>query len=83
MVGDLADNRRKYRSAETRAEPAPQASRQAAARQTIGIELTEEQVDALRSQWQGINPGEPADITFYLGQRPVGELSVSRLQFHE
>ncbi len=83
MVGDLADNRRKLRSAETRPEPAPQVSRQAAARQTIGIELTEEQVNALRSQWQRINPHEPADITFYLGQRPVGELSVSRMQLHE
>jgi hypothetical protein len=83
MVGDLADNRRKSWSAETQSEPTPQASRQATARQTIGIELTEEQVDALRGQWQRINPDEPAEITVYLGQRPVGELSVSRLQFHE
>jgi hypothetical protein len=35
--------------------------------QPIRIELTEEQLDAIRSQWSGLDNQRPAEITFHVG----------------
>jgi hypothetical protein len=53
-----------------------------AASQPIKVELTQEQFDALMRGWRSADPTKPAQITFVVGERPVGEFSVAAYSYH-
>jgi hypothetical protein len=48
-----------------------------AAKQPVRIELTEDQLASLRSQWGKANPASPVEITFFVSAKRVGELKVA------
>lgn len=51
--------------------------KQEAARQPVTIRLTDEQLDALRSQWAALDPSRPAAVTFEVDGRPVGDFRIA------
>jgi hypothetical protein len=52
-----------------------------AERQKIRVELTDEQMDAILGKWDEQDPRMPAEITFYVGDRPVAELRVAGYRY--
>jgi len=52
-----------------------------AAEQPIRIQLTAEQFDALLESWKAADPTRPAQITFVVDQRRVGEFSVAAYSY--
>jgi hypothetical protein len=60
-----------------RVEEASRVIKEHASQQRVRVQLTDEQLQAIVEQWGKGNPREPAEITFYLAERPVGELRVA------
>ena len=58
-------------------EEASQLIKRHASQQRLTIELTEEQLSALREQWTRGDLAKPAEITFRVGNRDVGQLRVA------
>ncbi len=50
--------------------------KQLAERQKVRIEISPEQMEAIRSQWIN-DPARPAQLTFVVEGKPVGELKVA------
>ena len=57
-------------------EYASQVVKRAAERQKAEIQISAEQMEAIRSQWID-DPNRPAELTFVVEGRPVGELKVA------
>ena len=55
--------------------------KQHAVHQQIRIELTEEQMQAILTQWNEQDPRRPAQITFYVSERAVAELMVAGYRY--
>jgi hypothetical protein len=51
------------------------------AKHKIRIRLTPEQMDAIVEQWNEVDPRSPAEITFYVGRRPVANLKVAGYRY--
>ena len=49
----------------------------AAAKQPVRIELNDAQLKEIQKQWGAADPSRPAEITFYVGDRSVGQLKVA------
>ena len=52
-----------------------------AANQKIRIELTDEQMQAILTQWSEQDPRQPAQITFFVSERPIAELMVAGYRY--
>ncbi|MBF0688768.1 MAG: hypothetical protein IR158_13510 [Cellulomonas sp.] len=52
-----------------------------AGRQPVAIEVTEEQLEALRSLWDSGDPTRAAHITFTVKDRTVGEMAVAGYRY--
>lgn len=48
-----------------------------AGNQPVKITLTEEQMNALRRQWQGLDNGQPAELTFEVESQVTGKIRVA------
>jgi hypothetical protein len=46
-------------------------------RQPVNLRLTAEQLEALKEQWQGLDPTSPAAITFEVEGRKVADFKVA------
>lgn len=53
----------------------------AAARQPVTVELTEEQLEALRAVWDDGDPTAPAQITFTVKNKPFAEMAVAGYRY--
>ncbi len=58
-------------------EEASRVIKEHAGKQPIRVELSEDQLEAILSQWKRAEPGSPAEITFHVGERDVGNLKVA------
>ncbi|GAA1970035.1 hypothetical protein [Microbacterium deminutum] len=52
-----------------------------AERQPVQIEVTEEQLEALRALWDSGDPKAAARITFYVKDRSVAEMAVAGYRY--
>lgn len=55
--------------------------KKAAERQPLTIELTEEQLEALRAVWDEGDPTAAARITFMVKDKPIAELAVAGYRY--
>lgn len=55
--------------------------KKAAERQPLTIELTEEQLEALRAVWDEGDPTGAARITFTVKNKPIAELAVAGYRY--
>ena len=55
--------------------------KRAAAQQPLKVELTEEQLNALRTVWDDGDPKAPAQITFYVKDKPVAAMDVAGYRY--
>lgn len=55
--------------------------KQEAERQRITVELTEEQLEALRAAWDDGDPKAAAQITFLVKGKPVAEMAVAGYRY--
>lgn len=69
-------NSRKGRAPVLAPEEASRVVKQLAEKQKIEVRITPEQMTAILDQWQ-FDPRHPAQITFTVDDRPVGELKVA------
>lgn len=66
---------------ETRDEDLSRQVKRAAAEQAFKVELTEEQLDVLRVIWDAGDPKAPAQITFYVKNKPIAEMAVAGYRY--
>ncbi len=69
------------RSTDPVADLASEVIKSYASKQKITIRLTEEQLQAILSQWDDKDPMKPAEITFYAGRRPMAQLKVAGYRY--
>ena len=48
-----------------------------AEKQPVTIQLTAEQLEAMKEQWRGLDPASPAAITFEVEGKPVADFRVA------
>jgi hypothetical protein len=63
--------------AELRVEEASRVIKEYASKQPVRVQLTDEQLRAIVEQWGKGDLRRPAEITFYLEERPVGQLRMA------
>jgi hypothetical protein len=52
-----------------------------AVKQKISVKLSQEQLEAIMSQWNDRDPKMPAEITFYAGRRAMMQLKVAGYRY--
>ncbi len=81
MNENLAPDHRRSNGDEIGPDEASRIIKRHAANQKIRIELTDEQMEAILGNWDEQDPRLPAEITFYVGERPMAELRVAGYRY--
>lgn len=76
-----SSSRKKSRRTLSKAEEATLTIKRLAAKQKISIKLTEDQLNAITSQWNQMNPAKPAEITFVIDDKAKAGLKVASASY--
>jgi len=69
------------KTALSKSDEASLAIKKLAAKQKITVRLSEEQLNAILSQWNEGDPRQPAEITFRVGRKTVIDLKVAGYRY--
>jgi hypothetical protein len=76
----VAESRGQYGD-EPDAQAASEMIKKLAERQRVRIELSDEEMNRILSQWDEGDPKQPAEITFHVGERDVIQLKVAAYRY--